>query len=506
MPAGSERRQSTSVATLSPVPRAYSPWSWWTAGVVVLLGAVLDQTGMRLEGGAAAVLALVPILIVIDHNLMPGFLVGPATFICVLHAFEYALGPLAQRYILGRLDVIEEGLVPAQWGAAGGLLTFAVVYPWVYCWVCRTLPERSCRPADKESDWHGYGLLLLAVTIIMLTYGYVSGVRRLGGLSDVPLVQSTAVSAFHHTQLVMFFFLAYSAARRRGVWAFLWLAAFAGMALFWVLDGGRAYVLLAAIASAMGLALAGVRRWKIFLAAAFLLLLFVPLAHIVYSYRTRYPLRRGDLSERLSSFAAATFDFLQGRAVGERTSGEEFLQRITADSVDRVFLLTPKSLPYAGLEGIEKIVYAYVPQVIFPERPSLLDGNDLAIRYGAAPPGTTGSSMPAVGDGYRRFGWLGIGLLYALSATIFALVAALAWLRSHRREWAAMLVLVTIAGTETWMTTLLSNFYVLLWVMPKYLLFFLFLRGLADRLREIADRYRPAPEVRSPFSGRASSC
>ena len=159
-----------------------------------------------------------------------------------------------------------------------------------------------------------------------------------------------------------------------------------------------------------------------------------------------------------------------------------FLRGVTANSVDAVFLLTPERIPFAGLMGIENVVFSLVPTVIWPARPALLDGNELAILYGTARPGTTGSYMPAVGDGYRRGGWPGVALIYTFNALIYAAVLALCWTRKAKREWMIMLIWLSYYASSIWSATLLGSFYVALWIFPRQFIVFWGLRWLQDLL------------------------
>jgi hypothetical protein len=69
---------------------------------------------------------------------------------------------------------------------------------------------------------------------------------------------------------------------------------------------------------------------------------------------------------------------------------------------------------------------AAIPRALWPGKPTLSNGAEIATRYGGAPAGTTGTSMPAtmVGDAWIQFGWWGVigaslilGALYRLVYT-----------------------------------------------------------------------------------------
>ena len=121
--------------------------------------------------------------------------------------------------------------------------------------------------------------------------------------------------------------------------------------------------------------------------------------------------------------------------------------------------------------------------------------------------------MGPVGDGYSRFGWPGIVLLYAFISASIAVCSAVAWALRDRPEWPAMLVIIMVsANAEITMATLLSTFYAVLFVFPKYYLLFRSLRifqpmGQAIRHRRALARVSLGTAVRAaPGSVVARAC
>lgn len=461
-------------------------WVWGIALTGILAGACLAPFDLRIYPAAIAVLGLAPMFLRLDRKTMPDLLFGPAAFMYLYHAFGYAVGPIGQVYVSGLLHVgvtqFEEGLILAQWGAVLGLLAFAVVYHLVFRYVSSRYHWGAFPKTDaSETAWAGYGMVMLAVATAILTYGYVTGAgNRLSPVEGVTAGMSTVYAAFQYVHQVMFFFLAFVAARLRGRWAVLWLAVYLAYSLFFLLDGGRGTVATAGLISAIGWVAGGTSSRKVLGIVLVAGIAFIPLSGVVYMYRNAFIGASESLSDRWSGFVQSAREFHSETSVGGYGAADVFLERATTFSVDRVFVLTPREIPFAGTEGIENVIYALVPRVLIPDRPVLVDGNELAIRYGAAPPDATGNYMPAVGDGYRRFGWPGIVLIYAFAASLFASIAAVAYSHRTRREWMAMLVFTTLSASEIMITTLMSGFKTLLWEMPKYLVFFWFLRWLQD--------------------------
>ncbi len=463
-------------------------WVWGIALSGILVGAVLAPFGLRVYPGAIVVLSLGPLFFRLDRKTMPDMLFGPAIFMYLYHALGYAIGAIGQIFVSGLLQInvteFEEGLIQAQWGSVLGLITFAIVYQLVFIRINGSCLSRKLTiGCNEEKAWAGYAVIMLVVATMIIVFGFISGAsNRLARVEDVSTGMKTIYSAFQVVHQAMFFFLAFAAARLRKGWIVLWILAFSVYSMFFILDGGRGTVVTAGLLSAMGWAAGGVPMRKILGVVFALSICFIPLSGIVNIYRNSFSVPPETISERWAGFTQSAHEFSIETFSGEANPAGVFLERITTFTVDRVFVKTPDEIPFAGWEGIENVPYAFVPRVVLPDRPDLTDGNELAIRYGAALPETTGSYMPAVGDGYRRFGWLGIPVLYTFLALMFASISAVAYRYRSRREWMALLVFLTITASEIMITTLLTGFYILLWSIPKYLVFFWFLSWLQDRL------------------------
>jgi hypothetical protein len=457
---------------------------WFLALCGVLLGVILNSLDLPLEGAALAVLGFAPLFYILDRRIFKGFLIGPLIFAYLFHAFGYSLGPLWQIYIIRRLDPIAMGFIPAQWGCVLGLATLAISFPWFF-----RLGQKWFGPRNPVSEriapqrsWAGYSITLLVTAIIIIVLGFLSGVaNRLAG--DVnSLLLSSLVSAFSNVIYVAFFFLGYEAVRHRGGWWVLWLVSYILFAAFYFLDGGRGAPIYALIFSVAGWVWACFPWRRLFVAGLFVLAIFIPFVGVVGLYRSEFAdlPSRISLAQRIEGLKKASNQFTSQNSLSLEQSTEAFARALTAFTVDRVFLLTPKYLPFVGFEGINKIFYAFVPEIIRPGRPILLDGNDLAIQYGAAPPASTGSYIPTVGDGYRRGGWIGIVLLYLFTSLTYAFPSAACWERRGEREWMAMFIFLIFQSPGMWSTTMLSNFYFLFWLAPRNFIVFWLLRLVQD--------------------------
>ena len=221
----------------------------------------------------------------------------------------------------------------------------------------------------------------------------------------------------------------------------------------------------------------------------------VPLAGIVRIYRDAASLNATTLSGRMAGFRSAVEEFTETRS-SVAHSTEAAAWSLTAKSVDLVFLNTPSVIPYSGLEGIGSVWYSLTPRILNPNRPDLLDGNALAIEYGGATRNTTGSYMPAVGDGYRRFGWPGIAGLYSVLSASYACVFALCWRNRNRCDFMAMFIYLFTGVNGIWSLTLYSAIYTFAWVIPRtFFIFWLF--GLLVRFRHHRAAYTPSLTART---------
>ena len=279
----------------------------------VCYGILMSSLDMRLEGGAIAVLGLGPLYLYLDRKCTPGFIIGPSSFIYILHVLGYSIGPLAQRYILHSEYFIVDGMILAQWGAVIGLLTYAIVYINVFRAVSRRLyngKNERLALSPEGSKWGGYTSILLAISVLILFYGYVSGAsRRIGGLAAMEntTLMQTIVSSFLFVKIIVFFFLGYLAIKLRGRWLVLAAFAYVAYAGFETLEGNRGPLVYSLLMLSTGVVWAGYSIRKTVVALCLSAMLFVPLAGVVNYYRSYTSLTQYEegFIERMSAFSQA---------------------------------------------------------------------------------------------------------------------------------------------------------------------------------------------------------
>lgn len=473
-------------------PQQAATFNFGIISVVVGLGvgALITLSGMPLEGGAIAVLGFAPLYLHLDRTCMPGLLIGPSIFLFVFHALGYALGPLAQRYFLGSERFIEDGMILAQRGAVLGLGTYSVVFPRVFQAAHRKAVGKSTQleVVPRDHNWTGYTFLLLVTSFAILLYGYLTeGSRRIGGLpTDTAILVLTVISAFWYVQWIVFFFLGSLAAKHRGTWIVLWAACYVAYAAFTTLEGSRGPAVYALLLSAAGAVWGGASSRKMLLALWLSTLVFVPLAGIVDSYRsyTDYTSRYDEgFFARIDALNEANNELQSVSGGSSQDTSAAFIYSVSALTVDRVMVLTPDVIPYAGFENMDALLYIFIPKVFLPDRPELDDANRIAFSYGVGTGDNTSYVyIPAVGEGYRRFGWVGIPVIYAVSAVFFGLWTGVCWAKRAKREWIALMVFLVVQAPGVWSATFVSAVYFATFTMLKYYVFLVVLRVLQDSL------------------------
>jgi hypothetical protein len=305
----------------------------------------------------------------------------------------------------------------------------------------------------------------------------------------VTVAVQSLFSALVDIRTVIWFFLGFGAVRFGRRWALICAATLVLFSSYTVLDGTRGPAVFAVLFTAIGAASAGFSRRNLALLLVGFAIVFSPVAAIVSTeYRVFY--QGDDLSfvDRATEFTLAVQGYVQVPGTDLADSIAVVLWQSTAHTVDRIFSLTPRAIPFIGLADMQRLGYMYLPRLIAPDRPSLQDGGDIACAYAVAvgefmagdPRCGKGNYTPTVGDGYRRLGWWGIPLLYALQAVIFGLALSYAWKKKGRVEWVAIFVMFLNLALGVWSNTLNSTFYMLGWIIPRDLIIFWGLGKLAD--------------------------
>jgi hypothetical protein len=329
----------------------------------------------------------------------------------------------------------------------------------------------------------------------------------MGTFETADLQTESIASAFSAVQEVVFLFLALTAARRRSGWIGLWGVCLLSYCGYMFLEGNRGNAFIATLLSGLGLVLGGVSKKRVLLGLALGFGALVPLSSAVAYYRTQttFTSRYDEgVAARVDAFGDAATE-LRGRSEeGGISQLEIFFQAVTAFTVDRIMDYTPDRVPYAGFSDLERAFYVWIPKMFLPDRPPLQEGNEVAITYGVGHSGGSAVYTPTVGEGYRRFGWIGIPAVHAVAGIVYGSLTALCWARRRKREWAALLVFSVLQAPNAWSSTLLSIVYYAAWTFPKYAIFFYALRRVQDAVGSFMEGSHRAPSLRRSSAGIAS--
>jgi hypothetical protein len=155
------------------------------------------------------------------------------------------------------------------------------------------------------------------------------------------------------------------------------------------------------------------RRPKLWIAAPVVALVLLVIAPSVEAFRVQVQHSRaptGVLSRITSPLALARASSGAGVDVAKTSYRNALLeeQNLVVD-IALIQSRTPSVYPFDhGKRWLLAPAIAAVPRALWPGKPSLSNGGDLAVKYSGAARGTT--SMPAtmVGDAWIQFGWFGI--------------------------------------------------------------------------------------------------
>jgi hypothetical protein len=220
--------------------------------------------------------------------------------------------------------------------------------------------------------------------------------------------------------------------------------------------------------------------WRLWLAGAVLVVLFVP---VVTNYRGYLKLEGGGggvaLPQRVQALGSALSDTLARPVSGLFGDTQSTLQdrqgsifHISAS----VMYMHPEQMPYLGAEMARSFFPQLIPRLLWPGKPAERSPLLLITKtYGGYNIETSHSSIGLAADSYRAGGWW-VVVAFAIFLGVF-----LAWLyaRGPRRAWLPATVFYVILLTrylryDTEVTTLLINlfqFSVILWVLIRYVFF-----------------------------------
>jgi hypothetical protein len=182
--------------------------------------------------------------------------------------------------------------------------------------------------------------------------------------------------------------------------------------------------------------------------AGFVIYLVLNPAKFQYRQQVWFGGEKYGVSQRLEVWALAVEDELS--VASQEAAWEETVRQALArfDLVHKfayVRDVTPAFIPYYGGETYSYFLYAWIPRLLWPDKPSASEAVDrLDIDYGfkyESQPVTV--AMGQLPEAYANFGVFGVGLVMALQGIVFALLDAV--LNGPRSEGGRAIYLVIMA-------------------------------------------------------------
>jgi hypothetical protein len=206
-------------------------------------------------------------------------------------------------------------------------------------------------------------------------------------------------------------------------------------------------------------------EWIVVALVPFVVFAFVFLDH----YRNTDTFQRESLSNPLNKFGAISEAKIRA---ADSADSQLYLigERLVGNVDPLIYAMTPSVIPHAGFEGIDGLLWLYVPTFMYPNRPRMVDASVIGERYLQAALVRTSIGSSLAGDWYRRFGWAGIAFGMAVVGCIIALsLRAVIWALRNFPFWglAVVFVVSTLATKDANMTVSTAT-WLFLYDFPKY--------------------------------------
>ena len=143
---------------------------------------------------------------------------------------------------------------------------------------------------------------------------------------------------------------------------------------------------------------------------------------------------------------------------------------------------TPSVISYAEWENIDALIYIWIPKLVAPWKPLLIDGNEIVVSYTGIRYDRSSANISFNGDMYRRFGWLGIFIGNFIFALLYSFVISYVFFIYFNKNalFGFLLILLSLSFLMNIPnSTLLSTFWIWLWDIPKYVIALIFLYKFA---------------------------
>ena len=436
------------------------------------------------EGSAIFLILIGPSYLFLDKYFLPRLFLGPFTYIYIYHLFGYSIGPLAQKYLLNFMVFNYEGMIKAQYGAIIGLVTFFIVSVLIFTLLNKFFINKlDIKKKISEIELKHFTIILLLITLFQLIYSYKSGgIRRIGGdeIAEVSGITHSIINSFINVQYIVFFFLGYLAFIKKGKWLYITFIFYFLYSFFYILEGNRGQLVVSFILLVSGFVWGGFPKSKLYLYIIIFIIIFIPLAGIIDVYRSvtsASAYETGFISRITSIFESASSNKKEINSGTSTLIIAPFVYAVSAHTADLVFEKTPNQIPYAGFKNMLAPFYGFIPSFFKIERPDIDDGSYIAADYGngLGKGSKSWEYTPSAAEGYRRFSWFGIILIYSINAFFFSTLFFICNFKSYNVIYLSMLIILILAAPGVWAFTFNYMFFYFMFVFTRYIILFSFI-------------------------------
>jgi hypothetical protein len=137
-----------------------------------------------------------------------------------------------------------------------------------------------------------------------------------------------------------------------------------------------------------------------------------------------------------------------------------------------VYQATPSIIPHAEFDGVDALLWIYIPSFFYPGRPSLIDAPKIGEQYLQQALVRTSVGPSFTGDWYRRFGWGGVVIgMGAVGVFLGFSMRGVVWALLHIPQIGlAIVLLASTFATKDANMTVATAIWVLFYDFPKYIL------------------------------------
>jgi len=331
----------------------------------------------------------------------------------------------------------------------------------------------------------GYRFRFIAFSIlafaVILEYMLISsGVADRGRAGDIILETRygfwSYFVAFAKLEYIAFLLIPYAYVSSRRLTKYSIISLLIVYSMFQLANSNRGGLLFPFVFIVVGYWMVGGSFKRVFASFAFLIVVMFLLTPILGAFRGSGALETTDLKDVGSRIRLLVENHGEGWGGGGvfYDAGNVVGRAMLGCNDPIIYADTPDTIPFAGWERFEGVLYLWMPNMFFPDKPSLLDGDYIRELYTGIHNERSSITISYSADLYRRFGWTGVFLgypFYALAISFFVRYGVRNAARKTTRLWGLMvLFFVTTFIHGVPFGSLLAMIWNFFYDYPKYLL------------------------------------